>query len=113
MKKMTKASQNRLIKSEFFHEVRDVVKAWDYYLSIGDRKAADEMMYKWQIAKLALEHITGNLYSFFRDKCGTYFIFNECDHSDKIIFGRNEYKKEAMPEQAVNAGVAATLLTNG
>ena len=81
---MTKAAKQRLLASRFFHEVAEIVKAWDYYLHIGNREAADEMMHKWQIAKLALEHITGNLYGFSRNG-ETYSIVNERDYSDRLI----------------------------
>ena len=83
---MTKAAMKRLLKSKFFHEVMEVVTAWDYYLAIGDRKASDEMMHKWEMAKLALEHITGNLYGFSRNG-ETYSIVNERDYSDRIFIG--------------------------
>ena len=81
---MTKAAMTRLKKSEFFHEVCEVVVAWDYYLHINDRAAADEMMHKWSMAKLALEHITGNLYGFSRNG-ETVSIVNERDYSDRIF----------------------------
>ena len=106
MEKLSKAAMKRLVESEFFNEVLCVVKAVDYYLlecSLyrGKNKhdetvaqyTADEMMRKWNIAKLALKHITGNTYRFSRDGEGNYSVVNERDSSDKIITGRNEYKK--------------------
>ena len=89
---MTKAAMKRLLKSDFFHEVEEVVKAWDYYLAIKDRKSSDEMMHKWSMAKLALEHITGNIYGFSRNG-ETYSIVNERDHNDILLAG-NSVKKE-------------------
>ena len=97
MNKISKAAMKRLKKSEFFHEVENVVKAWDYYLRNGnrhdnpDRKDAEEMMHKWGMAKLALEHITGNIYGFSRDGVGNYSVVNERDYNDRIISGCNEY----------------------
>jgi hypothetical protein len=85
---MSKAEMKRLRESEFFHEVEEVVKAWDYYLTKNDREKSDEMMHKWEIAKLALEHITGNLYGFSRNGV-TYSIVNERDYNDRIISGSN------------------------
>ena len=83
---MTKAAMERLLKSEFFHEVAEVVKAWDYYLTVGDRESADEMMHKWDMAKFALEYITGNLYGFSRNG-ETYGIVNERDYNERILIG--------------------------
>jgi len=96
---MTKAAMKRLLKSKFFHEVVEVVTAWDYYLTIRDRKASDEMMHKWVMARLALEHITGNLYGFSRNG-ETYSIVNERDQNDILFIGnsakRNQEVKEAV-----------------
>jgi hypothetical protein len=83
---MTKAAMKRLLKSEFFHEVAEVVKAWDYYLTVGDRKSSDEMMHKWSMAKLALEHITGNIYGFSRNG-ETYSIVNKRDYNERLLIG--------------------------
>ena len=88
MNTMTKAAEARLRKSNFFREVVDIAGAWDYYLTIGDREAANEMMHKWEMAKLALEHITGNLYGFTRDG-ETYGIVNERDYNDRPITGKS------------------------
>lgn len=85
---MTKAAMERLKKSDFFHEVEKTIKAWDYYLSIGKDDLAEDMMHKWLMAKLALEHITGNLYGFSRNG-ETYSVVNERDYSDRLIIGRN------------------------
>jgi len=90
MKKISKASMNRLLKSKFFHDTEEIVKAWDYYLLIGAGEEARGMMHKWQIAKLALEHITGNSYGLSRDGAGNYSIVNEKDHSDRIVSGSNQ-----------------------
>ena len=89
---MTKAAKERLLKSKFFHEVDEVVKAWDYYLSTGEKELANEMMHKWSIAKLALEHITGNVYGFSRNG-ETYSIVNERDRNDILLAG-NSVKTE-------------------
>ena len=98
MKRMSKASMQRLFKSKFFHEVEAIVKAWDYYLARGDSKNADEMAHKWTIAKLALEHITGKGYRFFRDGIDSYGVVNERDSNDRIIYGRNDFEyKEDLP----------------
>ena len=87
---MTKAAMNRLMKSDFFHEVCDTVKAWDYYMRVGNRVLADEMMHKWGMAKLALKHITGATYGFSRDLAGgTYSIVNEKDCNDILIHGES------------------------
>lgn len=86
---LSKAAMKRLKDSEFFREVQDVVKAWDFYLATGDKESADEMMHKWSMAKLALEHITGNLYGFSRNG-ETYSIVNERDYNDRIILGKSE-----------------------
>jgi len=85
---MTKAALKRLLKSKFFHEVEEVVHAWDYYLTVGDRKLADEMMHKWLMAKLALEYITGIPYGFSRNG-ETYSIVNELDHDEKLLAGKS------------------------
>jgi hypothetical protein len=96
MKTMSKAAMKRLLRSEFFHNVEELVKAWDYYLGNNRkhaeqyRKEADEMMHKWDMAKLALEYITGNIYGFSRDGTGNYGIVNERDYSDRIIVGHND-----------------------
>jgi len=87
MKTLSKAAKDRLIKSKFFHEVEEIVKAWDYYLLTNNREASQEMMHKWEIAKLALEHITGNLYGFSRNGV-TYSIVNERDYDDRLIIGK-------------------------
>jgi hypothetical protein len=81
---MTKAAMTRLKQSEFFHEVCDVVVAWDYYLHIGDKKSADECTYKWSMAKKALQFITGELYGFSRNG-ETVSIVNERNYDDRIF----------------------------
>ena len=81
---MTKAAMKRLLKSDFYHEVYAIIKAWDYYLRIDDKETADEMMHKWSIAKLALEHITGKLYGFSRDSEGCSLV-NERDYNDRLF----------------------------
>lgn len=91
MQKLSKAAMKRLKESEFFHEVEEVVKAWDYYCRINDIPKSNEMMHKWGMAKLALEYITGNIYGFSRDGNGNYSIVNKRDYSDRIIRGRNDY----------------------
>ena len=92
MKRLSKASMGRLLKSDFFREVREIVKAWDYYSRTGDRKLADEMMGKWLVAKFALKHITGNWYTFTRNGSGSYGVVNENDSEDRLINGRNDYE---------------------
>lgn len=79
---MTKAAMNRLTTSNFWHETCEIVIAWDYYLHTGDREAANECMHKWEMAKLALEHITGNTYGFSRNG-ETVSIVNERDYNDR------------------------------
>jgi len=88
MKNMSKAARKRLMKSEFWHRVKDIVTAWDYYLATGDHKSADECMREWNMAKLALEHITGELYGFTRNG-ETYGIVNERDYEDRPIFEKS------------------------
>ena len=103
MNKLSKAAIKRLRESEFFHEVEETVKAWDFYLGKGygvcieknqHRKECEEMMNKWLMAKSALEFITGNLYGFSRDGTGNYSVVNERDYNERIIVGRNEYLVE-------------------
>ncbi len=84
---MTKAAMARLKGSKFYHEVCDIVIAWDYYLNTNDRASADECMHKWMMAKLALEHITGNTYAFSRDG-EIVSIVNERDYSDRIFIAK-------------------------
>jgi hypothetical protein len=81
---MTTAAMKRLRKSEFFSELVMVVKAWDYYLTTGEKELANEMMHRWEMAKLALEHITGNIYGFSRNG-ETYSIVNERDYNDRLF----------------------------
>ena len=85
---MTKTTKNRLLKSDFFQEVCATAVAWDYYLRIKDQDKADEMMHKWEMAKLALEYITGNLYGFSRNG-ETVSIVNERDYSDRIFIAKS------------------------
>jgi hypothetical protein len=93
MKKISKAAMERLMKSKFFHEVEEVVIAWDYYLAVGDKDSSNEMMHKWEIAKLALEHITGNLYGFSRNG-ETYSIVNERNYDERILIGYSMKREE-------------------
>jgi len=92
---MTKAAMKRLLKSDFFHEVEAVVKAWDYYLAIEDKTSADEMMHKWHMAKSALEYITGNIYGFSRNG-KTYSIVNERNYDDRLLTGNSVKTSEAL-----------------
>jgi hypothetical protein len=92
MKKISKAAMGRLVRSEFFHEVEAVVKAWDWYLQKNDKPCADEMMHKWFMAKPALKFITGETYAFSRDGNGNYYVVNEKDTGDRIIDGFNNYQ---------------------
>lgn len=86
---MTKAVMKRLKESVFFHEVEEIIKAWDYYCRTNNPLGANECMHKWEMAKLALEHITGNLYGFSRNG-DTYSIVNERDYTDRLIVGKWE-----------------------
>ncbi len=81
---MTKAAMMKLKKSDFYHEVCEIVVAWDYYLHINDKVSADECMHKWDMAKKALEYITGKLYGFSRNG-ETVSIVNERDYDDRIF----------------------------
>jgi hypothetical protein len=90
---MTKAAKNRLLKSEFFHEVEAIVDAWDYYLVVGDQASANEMASKWFTIKPALEYITGKPYSFSR-KNGIYSIVNDLDHNDRLLVAYSKTKEE-------------------
>lgn len=84
--KMSKAAMQRLMGSDFYHEVYEVLQAWDYYLRANDRKEADEMMHKWGMAKLALKHITGKSYGFSRDDEG-WRLVNGADYDDILMSG--------------------------
>jgi hypothetical protein len=85
-RRTSKAAMKRLLKSKFFHEVIEIVKAWDYYLITGERDLAKEMMDKWFVAKEALEFITGNVYEFSRNGT-TYSIVNERNYDDRLFIG--------------------------
>jgi hypothetical protein len=85
---MTKAAMKRFKASKFFHEVTNVVYAWDFYLKTGKEEMANEMMHKWEMAKLALEYITGKVYGFSRNG-ETYSIVNERDYNDRLFFGHS------------------------
>jgi len=85
---MTKKTMNEFLKSEFYREVCEIIKAWDYYMKTKD-PTADEMMHKWCVAKLAIKHITGKTYGFSRDGHGNYSIVNERDYSDRLCQGDN------------------------
>lgn len=89
---MTKAAKERLLKSKFFHEVEAVIEAWDCYLAAGEDELAKRMMYKWTVARLALEHITGNLYGFSRNG-ETYSVVNERDYGDVLLAGRSRIRQ--------------------
>ena len=65
-KEMSKAARNRLERSEFYRDTVETVHAMNYYQYKKETKQADEMMIRWQIARLALEHITGKRYEFKR-----------------------------------------------
>ena len=95
---MMKTTRKRLLKSEFLHEVIETVKAWDYYLTVGNKKLADEMLHKWYVERSALEHITDNLYGISRNG-ETYSVVNERDYNDRLFIGYSvnpERKKEEM-----------------
>ena len=85
-KRTSKAAMIRLLKSNFFCEVIEIVKAWDYYLATGERDLAKEMMGKWFVAKEALKFITGNVYGFSRDGT-TFSILNESNYDDRLFVG--------------------------
>ena len=91
----SKVSTARLKKSSFFMEVEAVAKAWDYYLETGDKEKAQQMMYEWLMAKLALEHITGKVYGFSRKGDGNYSVVNEKDRDDILFCGFNDYGRGA------------------
>ena len=67
MKNMSKAARERLMKSDFWNRTCEIIVAWDYYLTTNDRESSDECMHEFNMAKLALEHITGELYGFTRN----------------------------------------------
>jgi len=85
-KKISKAAMTRLMKSDFFCEVLGTVKAWDYYVAVGDKELAGEMMSNWLMARSALEFITGNIYKLSRNG-ETYSVENEFNKDEKIIIG--------------------------
>jgi len=85
-KRTSKAAMRRLLKSNFFNEVIEIVKAWDYYLITGERDLAKEMMDKWFVAKEALEFITGNAYGFSRNGT-TFSIVNKSNYDDRLFIG--------------------------
>lgn len=87
---MTKAAMNRLIKSEFFHEVCEQVVAWDYYLRKKDQESADKCMERWFMAKVALQFITGKCYAFSRND-ESVSIVNEADYTD-VLFLHSIYE---------------------
>lgn len=91
MKKMSKAEMKRLEGSGFFRDLREIVKAWDYYMKTGNKECSVIMMHQWLIAKQALLHITGNIYAFSRNGEGDYCLVNEKNHNDKILVGKNFY----------------------
>ena len=93
MKNMSKAARERLTKSDFWHRVQEIVKAWDYYIATGDKESAAECMHEWSMAKLALEHITGELYGFTRNG-ETYGIVNERDYTDKPFAAKSVKRRE-------------------
>jgi len=92
-KRISKAAMKRLLKSKFFCEVIEIVKALDYYLTTGERDLAKEMMDKWFVAKKALEFITGNVYVFSRNDT-TFSIVNERNHDDRLFVGLSVIPEE-------------------
>ena len=92
-KRISKAAMKRLLGSKFFREVKEVVRAWDYYISTGEQEMANEMMHKWFMIKEALEFITGNVYGFSRDGT-TYSVVNERNYDDMLFIGFSIVPKE-------------------
>jgi len=96
---MTKAAMTRLNKSEFFREVRDVIVAWDYALYSKDRETSDALMHKWEMAKLALEFITGDTYGFSRND-ETISLVNERNYDDRLFVAK-VYRDKPLAEHAI------------
>jgi len=94
MKEMSKAAKKRLMGSKFFHEVEELLKAFSYYQAEGDTQTAEEMWHKWEIARLALEYITGNSYEFTQYE--KYFaVVNYHNREDKLIIVKTAERRGA------------------
>lgn len=64
----------KLLNSEFFANVCSTIRAWDAYLTEGDKESAFFMRERWVITESALFYITGEHFHFSRDDefCGIY-----------------------------------------
>jgi hypothetical protein len=83
-KPMSNAAMQRLLKSDFFWALRDVIRAWDFYVAKNEDQNAFQMQCKWEMAKLALEHMTGKTYHFSRTD--THYGVVSGDGVDKLFF---------------------------
>ena len=97
--KISKAALTRLKRSDFWGEVLDVAKAWDYYLYAArnntparDDVALNEMIIKLGVIKMALNHITGKPYTFKQTETG-YMLICPKDPADILLEGKRHIYK--------------------
>ena len=102
--KISNAAMTRLKKSDFWGEVLDTAKAWDYYLyaarhntSAKDDVAQKEMSIRLNVIKKALKHIMGKPYEFKQTETG-YMLVDPNDPNDVLLEGKR-YTKHATPNQ--------------
>ena len=96
--KMSKAAMTRLKKSDFWVEVLEVTKAWDFYLH-AERPdfsakmgaafdvASVETSARLSVIKKALTHITGKHYTFVSTD-DDYMLVDPNDPTDILLEGK-------------------------
>lgn len=82
---MSKVAMKRLMESDFYQEVRNTIIALDSYIANHDSQMISIQYEKWNMAKMALKHITGKTYVFTRDDEG-FGLVNEFDCEDILFF---------------------------
>lgn len=66
MKNLKKLNKEKFLKTEFGSNMKECVTAWDKWLSIGDRKAAEWCQAQWEVYKAAIRQFYGVEYFFTR-----------------------------------------------
>lgn len=74
----------RLLESDFFLSLRDILSGIEFYTRCKDAKSNQEMFQKLNIARLALQHITGINYIFYKTSDGECGL-RDCQNPNNIL----------------------------
>lgn len=54
-----KFDKQKFLQYEFGSTLKEMIKAWAYYIDVGDRQNALTFQYRWEVFQLALRYFYG------------------------------------------------------